>query len=377
MRISVRRTPALQPDVLARMPTGEVLALSRKPLDATFLDAYGPSLEPAWSVEVRKDALGLIVQGTLAWVLDRLGVWAYDAQGASVRRVPFPVPRGMRVGGFALFEGDFIVAMEHDVDAQTQASPGVLMRLSHSGEPRWTTTLPTDVGAPVELEMVRSPRDTWVCSYYTAGRLTISVDAVLVVFANTPSSGIGIGYVAALDGGTVRYCTRRGPIQEVAGLGDGEFLVGYQGYGEFETLRYGARGEILNRWPSHGYCVVHGGDIRVMELRNDSRTMHLVRLGPRGQVLQGALLDGYYTSRPCVRSDGTIFFSRYGSMFAARDLSIGERLTMVSGDAGWFATAVVEGDDCLYVGVTRHRRESDGSSMGRLLSESHLVRVDL
>jgi hypothetical protein len=109
MRIGVRRTLTLQPNVLARMPTGIVLALSWMPLDATFLDAYGPSLEPAWSLKVRKDALGLIVQGTLAWVLDRLGVSAYDAQGASVGRVPFPVPQGMRVGGFALFDGDFIV----------------------------------------------------------------------------------------------------------------------------------------------------------------------------------------------------------------------------------------------------------------------------
>jgi hypothetical protein len=56
MRISARRTLTLQPIVLARMPTGDVLALSWKPLDAAFLDAYGPSLEPAWSREVRKDA---------------------------------------------------------------------------------------------------------------------------------------------------------------------------------------------------------------------------------------------------------------------------------------------------------------------------------
>ncbi len=363
----------LLPKVLARMRTGEVLTLSGRPLDATFLDAYDPSLEPLWSLEVRRDALGVIVQGTLAWVLDRLGVSAYDAEGAQVRRVPFPIPQGMRVGGVVLFERDFVVALEHDVDALTQASPGVLMRLSYSGEPRWTTTLPMDVGGPLEPEM----RDTWVCSYFMAGRLTISADAVLVVFNNMPRTGIGIGYVAALDRGTVRYCTRRGPIQEVAGLGGGQFLVGYQGYGEFETLRYGVRGEILDAWPSHGYYVAHGGDLRVIELRNDSGAMHLVRLGPRGQVFQGALLDGYYTSRPCVRGDGTIFFSRYGRMFAARHLSIVERLTMFSGDASWFATPVLEGNDCLYVGLTRNRHDWARSSMGRLLFESHLVRVDL
>ena len=83
-----------------------------------------------------------------------------------------------------------------------------------------------------------------------------------------------------------------------------------------------------------------------------------MRLGPRGQFFRGAVLDGYYTSRPCVRSDGTIYFTRCGTMFAARDLSLAEQLAMLPRDEGWFATDVVEGVDCLYVGVTRHRHDA-------------------
>ena len=88
-------------------------------------------------------------------------------------------------------------------------------------------------------------------------------------------------------------------------------------------------------------------------------------------------MDGYYTSRPCVRSDGTIDFTRCGTMFAARDLSLAEQLAMLPRDESWFATDVVEGVDCLYVGVTRHQHEPGGSFLDQHQSESHLVRVDL
>ena len=72
------------------------------------------TLEPLWNVELPKDAIGLMVHGPLAWVLDRFGISAYDAQGACAHRVPVAVPHGMRLGAFALFDHDFIVAIEHD-----------------------------------------------------------------------------------------------------------------------------------------------------------------------------------------------------------------------------------------------------------------------
>src|SRR5262245_27416610 len=195
MRVGARRALTLQPYDLARMPTGQVLTLSSKPLETQFLDVYGPTLEPVHRVEVRNDVLGLILDGAHAWLLDRFGLSAYDAQGVWVRRVPVPVPEGMRLGGFTIFDGDFLVALEHD-DAHAGARPGALMRLRQSGEPRWTTALPAGVGS---LEMRSWSRENWVCSYFRAGRLTISDDALLVAFAETPRSGIGMGYVVALD----------------------------------------------------------------------------------------------------------------------------------------------------------------------------------
>jgi hypothetical protein len=114
----------------------------------------------------------------------------------------------------------------------------------------------------------------------------------------------------------------------------------------------------------------------VIELRNDSGAMHLVRLAAGGHVVQGVRLDGYYTSRPCVRNDGTVVFFRCGLMYAARDLSIDETLAVFHLDAGVFSTAVVEGDDCVYVGVTKNGPYNPWS-MDPLISESQLLRVDL
>lgn len=50
-------------------------------------------------------------------------------------------------------------------------------------------------------------------------------------------------------------------------------------------------------WPSHGYYVVRGDDVRVIEMENQLPSkMHLVRLQNDGAVLKRAWLDGYYTS---------------------------------------------------------------------------------
>jgi hypothetical protein len=49
---------------------------------------------------------------------------------------------------------------------------------------------------------------------------------------------------------------------------------------------------------------------------------------PDGTVVRGDLLEGYYTSRPYLHSDGTIYFARDGLMIAVRDLLIDERIVI-------------------------------------------------
>jgi hypothetical protein len=152
-------------------------------------------------------------------------------------------------------------------------------------------------------------------------------------------------------------------------MGDDEFLVGYQGYGEFKTLHYGRDGAVLGSWPTHGYYVVCGSDVRVVELRNDG-AMHLTRLATDGQVIEGAWLDGYYTSRPCVRTDGSIVFCRGGKIFSARDLHIAERFLIFDRSDALMQT--VMDPDCAHVTVTLHRLGASG-----VAGHSRMLRIKL
>lgn len=164
-----------------------------------------------------------------------------------------------------------------------------------------------------------------------------------------------------------------GPIQQVAALEGGGFLVGYQGYGAFETYRYRPDGTVGDQWRSHGHYVVRNGDIRVVELRNDGDAMDLTRLKPGGIVARGARLDGYYTSTPCVATDGLLLFFRHGLVYAVRDLSIAERLRVFDRDEDVFPTEMQMGPGCVYGGLTLHLPRGPSRE---LEFESYLVRVD-
>jgi len=369
MRLTAKRKLPLQPDELVRGVTGEVLTLSRDPLKAVFLHAYSPTLEPLWSYAVAPDALGMFGRGERFSVFDRAGVASYDVDGARKQRLDFFVPGGMCVGGAAPIADGVIVAMEHD-DNHPISAP-VLTRIDETGAVRWTSTLPI---ADLDALLQGDEPECWRCSYFTAGTVVISGDVVLAVFRDM-RSGIGMGYVVSLDDGAFRYSTKIGPIHVVGALEDGEFLVGYQGYGGFETYRYGRDGRIGDRWSSHGHYVVRDDDIRVVELRNDSGRMHVARLKPAGEVVRGTHLEGYYTSEPCVSSDDQLLFFRRGLIHAVRDLSTSEQLEVFDRDDSVFATPMRLGDGCVYVGFTQHRWPRGRN--GPFESDSYLIRVDL
>ena len=91
---------------------------------------------------------------------------------------------------------------------------------------------------------------------------------MLAVYSDMPRSGIAIGYVTSLRHGALRHVTKQGPIHCVQPLGSGAFLVGYMGYGAFETVLYSGHGTEQQQWNSHGHCVVSGSDIVVIEMNN-------------------------------------------------------------------------------------------------------------
>ena len=121
--------------------------------------------------------------------------------------------------------------------------------------------------------------ETWFST--RMGLSVLGLDAMLACFSEMPRSGFGCGYAVSLVDGAPHFVTKLGPIDEVAVLGGCEFLVGYQGYGAFETFLYDASGQAKTRWQSHGFYAIHNQDIRVIEMETVLPSkMRLVRPAP-------------------------------------------------------------------------------------------------
>jgi hypothetical protein len=372
MKLAASRQLDGYPADLATVADEVVVLMSRD--GVPVLESYDARLAPRWSKRLRPGADALLAVDRTLWVLDPEGVWACGGGGECLARVE-PQPReGMRLAAFSPVGDGFVFAWQHDT--RTPMRSPVLERVDAGGTVRWSVTLPA--GTVGHEGVVQTSADdgwrprpvapwtpeTW---FTTSRTLTVSGDGVLVCFSEMPRSGIGFGYVASLADGTLRFTTQAGPISEVAAIGGGAFLVGYQGYGAFETLRYDRDGRVPERWASHGYYLV-GGGVRVVELENTLPSrMHLARLLPGGAVTRGDWLDGYYTSRPLLGTDGTGYFFRKGAVLAARDLAVAERLPLTAPDDGLFSTKVVSGEQGFYLAYAR-AAEGAGAS---------LVRIDL
>jgi hypothetical protein len=92
--------------------------------------------------------------------------------------------------------------------------------------------------------------------------------------------------------------------------------------------------------------VLEGDDVRVIELENRSISRsRLARLKSDGTVVTGDLLEGYYTSKPYLRSDGMLFVAREGLLIAVADLRIDYRTSLKPPtlDGTFFHTRIVSG----------------------------------
>ena len=341
---------------------------------AAFLESYDARLALRWSKRLELNATALLTVVRTSWVLDPEGAWACGDGGECMTRVRGRPHEGMRLTALGPVGDGFVFAWQHDIGTPMRAP--ILERVDFDGTIRWSVTLPVEmVGYDGVVQMSADegwkprPKDPWIpATWFTTSRvLTISGDAVLVCFSEMPRSGIGFGYVVSLTEGALRFTTKKGPISKVAPLGGGAFLVGYQGYGAFETLRYDRCGRVSERWPSHGHYVVDDC-VRVIELENSLPSkMRLASLNPGGDVTRGDWLDGYYTSRPLLNPDGTAYFFRKGAVLAARGLMIGERLALAAPDDALFSTKIVGGERGFYLAYARAGERLGGS----------LVRIDL
>jgi len=363
------------PIAIATKPDG-VLVLMRSG-DGAALVCYHPDLSPKWSRLLEKPTLALEIGGDgTCIVLDATGTTAFVNSGES-HRIDFRPMKAMQAASFSVLDDGLLVAWEHLRSGPVRRP--VLERITFDGQRTWSTTVPIgEVAFEGVVEMradegwITRPKKPWKPESWVSmlKNLRTSGDRLLAVYSEMPRSGIGVAYVLGLSDGVLYFVSKKGPAHEVAQLGDGAFLVGYQGYGAFETLQYDPTGRIKNRWSSYGYYLPEGRAIRVIEMKNVVPSQcHLTRLHPDGTVERGDLLEGYYTSRPYGCRDGNIVFFRNGGMHVAHDLHIVDSLVIDHSGLESFSSAAVSYDGhsifCAY------------SRIGAERDRTHLVRVDL
>ena len=352
VKLVANRELTRHPYDIAHLPSGKVVVLSSSE-EGTFCEAFDSDLASVWCIRLDEKAQAFTSanDGTL-WVLETAGAFALTERGKRVSRVDVRMPEKMHLSAFERVENGFVFAWQHDIG--TPMCAPTLARVQDDGLVCWSAALPLENVAYQGVVQMRAeegwkprPIDAWTPETWlsTSRNLSVSGDAVLACFSEMPRSGIGFGYVVSLADGTLQFTTQKGPIHEFAPLDGGAFLVGFQGYGTFETLRYERDGRVQSRWASHGYYVLRNDEVRVIEMENTIPSkMHLVRLLPHGSVAKGAWLDGYYTSRPFQRDDGTLCFFRKGELLAARDLSIDNRIMLCAPDDMTYSTKIV-GDE--------------------------------
>jgi hypothetical protein len=158
--------------------------------------------------------------------------------------------------------------------------------------------------------------------------ICLSGDRVLAVFSDMPRTGIGVGYCLDVATGALVYTTAPAPHGELApGPIDGQFLVGMQGYGWFDSVLVDRDGAEVARWKSHGKLVLRD-PLRVLEMTNVTSTpCYVATLRGDGSVDRGARLRGYYTSPIVLARDGAaVFWRNHAVMRASPDGRHIERL---------------------------------------------------
>jgi len=256
-------------------------------------------------------------------------------------RLRLPLFDGALASRFTPLPDGVIVAVEQ----RGRADAAAVFRLDSNGNVIWraSTAPPATISGygsearrddNFELKPARPWKpNQWNIAY---GDVHISGDRLLAVYAEMPSSGIGIGYGIDLARGRVIYKTVPAPYGNISCAREpGSFLVGLQGYGAFETRLVDRTGSVRTTWPSHGIALPTD-PVRVIEIENVTPSKsHIATLLDDGRVQRGVHLPGYYTSPAIVASDGRAVFWRDGSlMFATPDGDRVERLlsTPLPGD---------------------------------------------
>jgi hypothetical protein len=298
---------------------GGLLCLDLQGRPRGRLDLAGPARYP-FSVPRRQMR---VAEDGSAWLGEGRTLTRVGADGKVLATVEVPAEPGEELESFLLVPGGFVAAFHRPSSDRPQ---GRVARLDDSGRVAWSTTLPAEaVAYPGVVEMGVSsgwqprPMKPWQPRDWQPARrgepLLLSGDRLLARYFEL-SSGLGRTFCLDWAAGRALWATEARPEANVAHVGQGELLLGVQGYGAFDLFQYDRDGREVRHWPSHAEAVVtQQGEVRGVEMENrlPSR-MHFSVLEPDGTVRKGPHLKGYYTTYPVVNREGAVAFWRHGKL---------------------------------------------------------------
>lgn len=252
---------------------------------------------------------------------------ALDNDGREVAMTPVPSGADAQLGAFVVVDGDVIVALgaanrpkgEGDANA-------LLVRLDPSGARRWSTILPSGEISHDGVHVMRAATGfqqekmpawrarSWEPGYFSP--LVVSGSHLLATCRD--SSGLSRSYGLESESGRLLWATSPQPDGYIGVDARGDFLIGHQGYGTFESQLRSPTGELKGTWPMHGQMVVDPqGRTCVMEMDNGRKSSGtFVRLQSGGGIEQGPSIGAYYTAYPAMNADGTAFLIRDGALMS-------------------------------------------------------------
>jgi hypothetical protein len=284
---------------------GRILVATRDTLHAVAGDALEPLISPIGVTDLS----------------GRLVLTPHELVEIGGARRPLPALDGAEPTALVALPDGAIVAVCHAQDKTAAA----VMRLDRNGRVIWRNATPPP---PILMQTttrrlsdgVETPGTPLAATQWTIFRreLCLSGDRVLAVFSDMPRTGIGVGYGLDVATGALVYTTPPAPYGDLApGPIDGQFLVGMQGYGAFDSLLVDRDGGKVARWKSHGKLVMRD-PLRVLEMTNvNTSPCYIATLRGDGSVHRGARLPGYYTSPIVLARDGAAVFWRDDAVMRA------------------------------------------------------------
>lgn len=255
------------------------------------------------------------------------------------RFIAIPKAAHQEIGSFVLLDDGLLISIQGKEEPHA-----AVIRTDREGQIIWTTNIPP--GAIAYQGVVTMARENnweprpsaawtpqnWLC--LSSNEILVSGQHALVSFHEMPRSGIGRSYQLDLATGAIRWVTDPAPYQSVCLAADGRWLIGYQGYGAFETKLYDTDGTVVGHWPSVGEAVV-SADRRLLlvEMDNGKSKLHYTELLPDNQIKRGPSIPGYYIISPAIDEFGTMVFFRDSRLYligpdhSGSSLSIGKAPT--------------------------------------------------